>query len=370
MARRRKITAPSAEDMDRMEQEFRRETPLGPGAGALAPIAQVAAETAGSYQPDPPELREAQARDSRDASLYRKAEEGGLLMIDLPLGEVDEGVMVRDRTVIDPSEMEELKRSIQRNGLRLPIEVYDKGEGSERRFGLISGYRRLRAVRDLNGLMGPELFATIRAVVREPEELGGALVAMVEENEIRAQLTHFERGRIAVVAARQDSFGSVEEAVNTLFASASKAKRSKIRSFALVYEELGDMLDHAEALKEKDGLRLATALRQGAEPPLREALEAGPFGTAAEEWAALEAALDVIEADQTPVKSRGGRPKSAKPGTPAGWVSRSKLRLSNGIEIAYGADGDGHVLKISGKGVDRELMEAAMAQLAHMLEKP
>ena len=48
MAKRRKLEAPSAEDMTRIEEEFRRETPA---RSAVAPIAQVASEVADAYQP-------------------------------------------------------------------------------------------------------------------------------------------------------------------------------------------------------------------------------------------------------------------------------------------------------------------------------
>ncbi len=369
MARRRKVSAPSPEDLDRMEQEFRRETSDRAGATpmAIAPIAQVASEAAGQAQPLPPELRQAQARDKRDADRLRTAEAQGLMMVDMPLGWVDEAVMVRDRTQLDPEEMAELKRSILNNGLRLPIEVFDKGTAVEsKRFGLISGYRRLRALREIHAEYGFDHHATIRAVVRDPEELGGAIVAMVEENEIRAQLTHYERGRIAVIAAQQGTFGSVEEAVNTLFAAASKAKRSKIRSFALIYEELGDMLDRGEALREKDGLRLAQILRQGGEGRLREALEVDHG--AGDEWSRLEPVVTELESGRTPDAGRGGRPKSERPAPMTGWIGKDKMRLSSGVTIEYGHDGSGHVLRLKGRGVDRELMQSAMEELARLFE--
>ncbi len=368
MARRRKIAAPSAEDLDRMEQEFRRETSDRAGATpmAIAPIAQVASEAAGQAQPLPPELRQVQARDKRDAERLREAEAHGLMMVDMPLGWIDEAVMVRDRTTLDPEEMGELKRSILNNGLRLPIEVFDKGEAVEaKRFGLISGYRRLRALREIHAEYGFDHHSTIRAVIRDPAELGGAIVAMVEENEIRAQLTHYERGRIAVIAAQQGTFGSVEEAVNTLFAAASKAKRSKIRSFALIYEELGDMLEAGETLREKDGLRLAQVLRQGGEGRLREALELSP---GAEEWAVMEPVVSDLEEGRAPVGAKGGRPRAARAAPKTGWIGHDRMKLSSGITLEYGQDGESHVLRLKGRGVDRELMHSAMEELARLFE--
>jgi nucleotide-binding universal stress UspA family protein len=98
---------------------------------------------------------------------------------------------------------------------------------------------------------------------------------MVEENEIRSDLSHYERGRVAVMATSQGAFVSVEDAVNELFHAGSKAKRSKIRAFAELHEELGDLLNFAPNLSERQGLRLVGAIRSGMAPDLRRALGAG-----------------------------------------------------------------------------------------------
>ena len=89
-------------------------------------------------------------------------------------------------------------------------------------------------------LTGDDRYARIRALIRPRAEADAAFVLMVEENEVREELSHFERGRIAVIAANQGAFANTEDAVNKLFASGSKAKRSKVRSFALIFEELGE----------------------------------------------------------------------------------------------------------------------------------
>jgi len=232
-------------------------------------------------------------------------------------------------------------------------------------YGLLSGYRRLLAVQELLAQSGQQKYRSIRALVRDPETSGKAFAAMVEENEIRAALSHFERGRIAVMAAKQGAFANTEAAVEAMFAQASKAKRSKVRSFALIFEELGDMLNFAEALTEKQGLRLAGALRDGGEPQLRAALAEGQGAEPHEEWALLEAALDAMSV--TPKPARGGRPRT----TPApGWQSDTALRLSNGTVLRREVDGRGHLLRIEGRHVDQEMMEIIMVELRNLLEKP
>ena len=55
---------------------------------------------------------------------------------------------------------------------------------------------------------------TIRAILRDPEEMGGTFVAMVEENEVRANLSHFERGRIAVLSSQEGAFVNPEAPVD------------------------------------------------------------------------------------------------------------------------------------------------------------
>ncbi|MFD1810228.1 ParB/RepB/Spo0J family partition protein [Gemmobacter lanyuensis] len=95
--------------------------------------------------------------------------------------------------------MEELKSSIRASGQRLPVEVVALPEG---RFGLISGWRRIAALKELAEEAG-ETAPEVLALVREGREAGAIYAGMVEENELRAALTPYERGRIAAVAAGQ-----------------------------------------------------------------------------------------------------------------------------------------------------------------------
>jgi len=372
MVRRRRLEAPSAEELSKYEEEFRRETSRPVAPSAAPPIAQVSAASARDMQPGSADQRAEIARDRADAGLYRNADEKGLVIRELPLDDIATDMLVRDRTVLDKDELEELKGSIAAGGLRLPIEVCPMEPGSltgdagrSRPFGLLSGYRRLLAVRELLAETGRDEYRTIRALVRGPQTSGRAFAAMVEENEVRASLSHFERGRIAVMAAKQGAFSNTEAAVDALFTQASKAKRSKVRSFALIFEELGDMLSFPESITERQGLRLAAALRDGGEPRLREVLAAGQGVTAEEEWALLDAAI--TETTVAPKKSRGGRPRRLPP---AGWQDDSTLHLSNGTVLRRMQDSQGHLLRIEGRHVDAELMDLVMIELRNLLERP
>lgn len=358
MAKRRSLEVPSSDDLQRLEEEFRRET-VPPRRG-IAPIAEIAAESAAAFDPRPAEVRAEAARNRADAEALREARGRGLVMLDLSLDEIEADALVRDRVVIDAEELEELKSSIARNGLRLPIEVFAReGEGAP--YGLLSGYRRLMAVRALRDLGRDGRHDRIKAVLREPEAMGGALAAMVEENEIRASLSQFERGRIAVIAAQQGAFANPEAAVDALFPVASKAKRSKIRSFALIFEELGDMLKFPDRIREKEGLRIAQALRDGAERRLREALARHDPESPEAEAEMIATILDGIETPR-PGPARGGRPRRA---------AGPRAATSTGFTIEAHQDARGWLIRLGGRRtVDRELVELAVRELRRLLDAP
>ena len=359
MAKRRKLEAPNPEDLAEFEQRFRRET-------KVAPIGALAADSAAAAELRDPDERAEGERYRAESKAFSEARAKGLVLLEVPLGEIDETVLVRDRAVMDEGELLELRDSISRNGLRLPIEVFELNESQgERRFGLLSGYRRLLAVRQLHEMTKLDIYATIKAVIRDPAKMGGPFAAMVEENEVRAGLSHFERGRIAVIAAGQGVYANVEAAVDALFAAASKAKRSKVRSFALIFEDLGDLLNFPEAMTEKQGLRLAGALRAGGEPELRDALAPVRAESFADEWRAMEPALIAIEERTAPDAGRGGRPKRA-----ARDDRSQETKLNSGIRIRRSRDGRAHVLRLDGPGLDEAIMESLVAEISRLLERP
>ncbi|MFU8883286.1 MAG: chromosome partitioning protein ParB, partial [Rhodobacterales bacterium] len=176
-------------------------------------------------------------------------------------------------------------------------------------------------------------------------------------------------GRIAVMAAGQGAFGSVEEAVNALFHAGSKAKRSKIRAFAALHEELGDLLSFAHELSERQGLRIVAAIRAGMAAELRQALAAdqltGDAGDALREWALMEPVVIRAEAldkpEKAPGRPRSKLPRSAKHG--GGYV-----RLANGITLQRDTDDRGHTIRLEGHAVNDDLIEVVMDELQRLLE--
>lgn len=351
MARRR-LVMPDAADIERLRAEA-----AGSARRRLAPpVAQVAGEAADAHGRA---FGEAMAQ----AAALADAEAEGRVLQALPLDVIDDGYLTRDRVDRNEVAMAELKGSLQAHGLRTPIEVVPLADRPGC-YGLISGWRRLDALRELARDTEEARFRTVKAIVRPPISSRDAYVAMVEENEVRADLSFYERGRICVVAAELAVFDTMEEAVDALFAASSPAKRSKIRSFARIHTHLGDALRFPTTLGERIGLRIAAALQQGGADRLAVSLrEAAPHDAAAEQEV-LNAQLDALERDiavaaetenapATPPKRRG-RPKAARSSTDV-------VQLARGLTLERRADRSGSVdLRLSGNALTDEIVDAAV----------
>src|SRR6056297_1827704 len=239
------------------------ETSQEKSSASSAPIARVAGETS---------VNAAFEEVSRELS---SARDEGRLVLRLPLDKVEAAWLTRDRTHPGTSEDPEfnaLLESLRRNGQRSPIEVVDIGQSH---YGLISGWRRLTALRHLYEESGDERFATVLAFLRQPASSEDAYVAMVEENEVRLGLSYYERARIAAKSVEAGVYPNTKAALQSLFASASRAKRSKIGSFLTLYRVLGDRVHFPQALTERMGLSLARILDadEAAEKRLRARVE-------------------------------------------------------------------------------------------------
>ena len=252
----------------------------GPLSPLRPPIAQVAGAAA------------TEAALSEMTGILARAEAEGRMIRALPLEQIEAEHLMRDRLGVEPEAFEALKQSLRARGQQTPIEVMALPGGQGPRYGLISGWRRLLALRQLAAETGEARFAQVLALLRQPQDLAASYVAMVEENEIRADLSHYERARIVLRALEAEVFETEKQALQTLFASASYARRSKIKSFLPVVQALDGALRHPAALTERLGLALSKALEaEGQAEALRADLEARPPRDAEDEAARLQAFL-------------------------------------------------------------------------------
>lgn len=304
---------------------------------SAAPIAGIARDAA----------QEAALQDM--AETLRAAREAGRMVQALPLDAVEANHLVRDRLVADEAEMETLIQSIRARGQQTPVEVVALEDG---RYGLISGWRRLTALRRL-AAEDSARFATVQALLRQPECAAEAYRAMVEENEIRVGLSYYERARIVARAAAEGVYDSAPAALTGLFASASRPKRSKIGTFLKLHDALDDRLRFPTAISERLGLALARKLE--AEPGfaaiLRERLRKGAPATAEAETALLERAI-------------AGKVETA-PGPARETAPAAKPEGTGGAEITVTA-GKGRIT-LAGPGVDAGLEAELRAWLTERL---
>ena len=222
----------------------------------------------------------------------------GRLAQPLPLEMVVTDHLERDRYAANAGghlleldeDMASLMESIKARGQQVPIEVVALGDG---RYGLISGWRRLTALQALKAQSGEDRFANVLAVLRQPETAAEAYVSMVEENEIRQGLSHYERARIAVQAVSRGAFPDIRAALRGLYATASRPKRSKIGSFVPIVTALDGSLRFPTALPERLGLQMSKALEEeaGLAARLSTALAGGAPETAEAEQALIRKVL-------------------------------------------------------------------------------
>ena len=282
--------------------------------GSRPPIAQVSGDSS------------AAAALGEVTEAFTRAREEGRLVQAIPLEAVRADHLMRDRIAVDEGALEDLVASIRARGQQTPIEVVALEEG----YGLISGWRRLEALRRLHAETGAAEFATVLALLRRPAEASEAYQAMVEENEIRLGLSYYERARIAVRAAEAGVYPDRRAALRGLFAAASRARRSKIASFMVVHDALDGALRFPAAIPERLGLRLAKALE--ADPALGPKLRAR-LRKAEPPDAAAEAALLTRALAPEPKSSAGpiGGGEEIRPGVfleVTGGYLKPKLTIS------------------------------------------
>lgn len=334
MAKRKRLTPANPMFLGAPE-EPRNEAPK------RAPIADVAADSSAS------------AALAEVAGELSRAREGGRMVRALPLDQIELGYLVRDRIWVDDEEMAALIASIRDRGQQTPIEVVALPAGG---YGLISGWRRCQALMRLQQEgVGDGM---VLALERRPESASDAYRAMVEENEIRAGLSYFERARIVEVAVAQGVFESRKQALQTLFAAASRAKRSKIGSFVTLVDALGETLRYPQAIGERLGLRLAKQIEQApaAAETIAMACDAAPRNTAEEELAVLTRWVGDAEASEAATSAPA--PQVKKSPAPRPMTSQPRP----GLEVRFHPEKNR--LELSGVGLTEELHAALLRWIA------
>jgi ParB family chromosome partitioning protein len=252
----------------------------------------------------------------------------------IPIPEIDPTALIRDRSDLDPAALAALTTSIAAEGLRMPIEVWSlsthriQPDGPPHRYGLISGLRRLTACRSLG-------HSTIPAFLRTPDTIATAMAAMISENEHRADISAWEKGRILLYAQGEGHFDTLDAAALALYPHSPRPTRARYRAFATVVEALDGLLTTPESLSTARMERLAAALRGGNESRLCTALSHVAGEPLETQWQALQPALtDTMRNpdDPDPTKTR----------------PRPFLNLKQGLRITREQCRNGWILRFTG----------------------
>jgi len=208
---------------------------------------------------------EQRRQNAADARAYRDAQADGRVLMVLPLDSIHTDDLPRDRlelaAVAVSDEMEELKTSIRARGQKEPIEVY---QGEDGRYQLKKGWRRFTALGQLFAETGDQEFATIIAREANPIEVRIArYIDMVEENVVREDLSFAEMAQVAITAAADPEIAETDPdvLVGRLYGSLHKMKRSYIRSFVYLLQELGDAIRWPKDISRNLGADVARVLK-------------------------------------------------------------------------------------------------------------
>lgn len=226
------------------------------GDGRRGPMAAAISENASALTERQQAEAAIRAENDRLAHEYVSLKKDGAIVARVPLSEVRTSKLIRDRSATRDPELDELKASIRAIGLSNPIHVEDTGSGYE----LVQGFRRLSAYRELFEETGDDSFARIPATLQaKGAELDLLYRRMVDENLVRRDISFAEMAQLALSYAAKTSM-TPRDAVDVLFASSGRQKRSYIRHFTVLLHQLGDSLEHAEAIPRSLGLKLVKAL--------------------------------------------------------------------------------------------------------------
>ena len=311
-------------------------------------------------------------REENDALAHEFVElrEAGHVVQAIPLEDVHTYMLVRDRIPGEDLELESLMISIEDLGLSNPIRVFPRPDGTG--YELVQGYRRLSAYKALrdkkSGSDRAGDWETIPALVSPGEkDIAGLYRRMVDENVIRKDLSFAEMAHAAQNYAADPATEAkdLSAAVAALFQSAPYSKRSYIRSFALLLEQVGGALNFPTEIPRALGVTLARELRDRPDIAGRIKQELSDWDNRSikdeldvlRRYAGIED-LDTLSADKVP------EPK-VKPSVKGG-KAKTTFHIRSSVGQVKCTAGDGRLeIKVDRDftSIDRARLEAAIASL-------
>ena len=332
------------------------------------PIARMAAGVGQEIDAEIRRLKSELDTLNAQSEALKTAEAEGRVIVAVDLDQIDLEHLTRDRVTLNRGGEDwlALKASLRARGQQTPVELTDLGEDATPRYGLISGLRRVAALRELLDETGNDRFAMVLALIRPALPTVDKLIAMIEENEIRRDISFYERGRIAVIAAQQGIFEDTDVAIDALFPRSDRNRRYKIRCFATICEALDHRLDHPEVIGERLGIEIAKLIREGGGLELAVALDCFPGRDAAQE---LEALTRTVNGDPPYRKKPRDQHPALKPRpdmVSARWQGRDGMKIR--ARAQHG--GERVTVQIEGlSGVSTATLERLVQMLGNEVER-
>lgn len=259
MTRKRRVfdITPPEDDIADTAPETKSDLPARRG-----PMASAISENARALQTRTSTTEAIRAENDALAHEYVSHRKAGNIVESIPLENVHTYMLVRDRMPGEDTELESLMTSIRELGLSNPIRVMQRPDGTG--VELVQGFRRLSAYKALLAQTGDTQWAAIPALIMAgAADIGGLYRRMVDENVIRKDLSFAEMAHAAQVYAADPGTDAenLGDAVAALFQSAPYSKRSYIKSFAYLLDQIGDHLQFPAEIPRALGVAVARTLK-------------------------------------------------------------------------------------------------------------
>ncbi|KIN70052.1 Replication protein [Sulfitobacter noctilucicola] len=348
-------------DIDFEEVDVTKEATVPAGTERRGPMAAAITENAEALNAR--QSAEAAIRQENDALAHEhvRLKKAGLITDLVPLDAIRTDKLVRDRAPGRDPEIDELKQSIKEIGLSNPIRVEQVGDV----FELIQGFRRFTAYAELFEETGDEAFARIPAGINaKGENLLRLYRRMVDENLVRRGVSFGEMAQLAINYRKQASdIEGYDHAVELLFASSGRQKRSYIKHFVRLLSATEGRIRHVDAIPRALGLQLVRRLDEDADAGsmLNRMLGAEEGRTAEQEQALL-----------SDFAARYAAPAAKKVSlTPKARAAKTTFRLNRPGGDAKCTVADGRIelrLEQDFSGVERKKLEAAVEAFLKALD--
>lgn len=368
MSKKRPMFAIELPDEDPAETfSAEKVLPRAAAAPRRGPMAAAISENADSLR-DREEMS-ARIRAENDALAHEhvRLKQQGLIVDLVALDMIDTDKLTRDRHKGPDAELAELVDSIRDIGLSNPIRLEQRMDG---RYELIQGYRRIQAYTRLLTETGDrEKYGSIPAgIVAKGEALDVLYRRMVDENLVRKDISLAEMAQLAIHYADDPAtdISDSDKAVTKLFKSASYSKRSYIRSFIPIVEQLGDVLKFLPEVPRALGLAISAKLVEVPEvvAAIRADLPAWDDRMVEDEFTVLRRYV----VDDRPVESEVA---VAKKSAAIGVKAKTSFQLARPQGAAKCVAGAGRLeirLDRDFSAIDRRKLEVAVQNLLDQIE--